>query len=130
MSSLLEVTAEAEIYFLDNWTDTEIQYPSTDFEHSDTEEWIAIDTYPLLLSCVGLDGTTKGRTMLECQTRIFCYHRVLKEAIALADDVKDFFNGVALPKDINVGLAQYSSPVDLGNGFYEVKVLFDITQNS
>ncbi len=130
MSSLLEVTAESEIYFTDNWTDTEIQYPNTDFEYVDLDTWIAIDTYPALLSCSGLNGTTTGRTMLECQTRIFCYHRKLKDAIALADDVRDFFSGVALPKDINVNVAQYSSPVDLENGFFEVKVIFDIIQYS
>ena len=128
MSSLLEVSAEVEIYFRDGWTDTAIQYPDASFEYDGLSTWIAIDVNPVFNEQIGMDGTSTGRESLTAQASVFCYRRSKKLAIKLADDVKSFFSGIDLPKDIRVNYAQYNPPNELDNGFWEIKLNFDVVQ--
>jgi len=131
MASLLEISAQMEIYFRDNWIITpDIQYPDTDFNYDGLITWIALQTNPALLTQIGMDGTTTGRESLTALGTVYCYHTNMKKAIDLADDVKDFFTGVALPSDIRVNYAQYDPPQKLDNGFWEVKLNFEIVQYS
>lgn len=130
MSSLLEISAEVEIYFKDNWVSTNIQYPDTRFNYDGLSTWIAVDVNPVFIEQIGMDGTATGRESMSTLAHIFCYHRDKKPAIKLADDVKGFFTGIDLPKDIRVNYAQYNPPNELDNGFWEVKVNFDVVQYS
>jgi hypothetical protein len=131
MSSLLEISAETEIYFRDNWIITpDIQYPDIDFDYDGLSTWIALDTAPVFLEQIGMDGTSTGREAMTALSSVFCYHTNKKLGIKLADDVKNFFTGLDLPKDIRVNYAQYNPPNKLDNGFWSVKVNFEVIQYS
>jgi len=50
--------------------------------------------------------------------------------LKLADDIKTFFNGQELPKDIHIAIGQDKPAVNLGNGYYESRVNFEVKQFS
>ena len=128
--ALLEMSAECEIYFTDNWIATDIQLPDTDFDYSSLDSFISINFYPTVNELIGHDGTSTGRTAYYGMSSIFCYHKKKKLALKLADDVKAFFNGQSLPKDIYIGTGQDKPAIDLDNGFYEARVNFEVSQYS
>lgn len=127
---LLEQVAECEIYFIDNWTATPIQLVDKDFDYTGLDTWISLMYYPVLNERIGFDGTTHGRVMGTGIQAVFCYHKKQKLAIKLADDVKAFFSGKELPKDIHVDIGIDNNHTTLDNGFYEVRVNFLVTQYS
>jgi hypothetical protein len=128
--ALLEMVAECEIYFTTNWTATSIQIEDKDFDYTGKDTWISLYFVPVLNARIGFDGTTTGRIRGDGLQSVYCYHKKQKLALKLADDVKTFFNGVTLPKDIHIDIGIDGSATALSNGFYEVKVNFSVTQFS
>jgi len=128
--ALLDMEAECEIYFTTNWTDTSIQLPDAPFDYSALTSWVAINFYPTVNDQIGMDGTTSGRIAHYGLSSIFCYHKKKKLALKLADDIKTFFNGQELPKDIHVDIGIDKPVVDLENGWWEAKVNFEVKQFS
>jgi len=127
---LLELAAEPEIYFTTNWTDTDIELPDTEFDYDGLDTYISIDFAPTVNDYTGMDGTSTGRIASYGLYSVYCYHKKLKLALDLADDIKTFFNGIELPKDIHVGIGQDKPAIDLENGFFESKVNFELKQYS
>ena len=128
--ALLEMAAENEIHFTTNWTATQIQLPDKVFDYAGLDTFISINFYPTLNNKIGFDGTTNGRIASYGMSSIFCYHKKKKLALKLADDVKAFFNGVELPKDIHVGVGQDVPAIELDNAYYEARVNFEVSQYS
>jgi len=121
--SLLECSAEPEIYFQENWTQTGVDYPDSNFSYDGINSYISISYSPLLNTEIG--GCRVKREGL-CSVR--CYHKTRKLSLKLADDVKEFFSNVALPKHINIGIGVDIPAVDLENDWHEATVVFDLTQ--
>lgn len=128
--ALLQMAAETEIFFKNNWTDTTIQYQDTTFDYNGLTSWVSIKFFPTVNEKIGMDGTSSGRVASFGLCSIFCYHKKQKLSMKLADDVKAFFNGKELPLDIRVDIGQDKSTIDLDNGFYETRVNFEIAQYS
>lgn len=127
MSSVLECSAEPEIYFKDNWTLTPLQVPDPNepFDTTGLDSYIRINYVPNNNEHSGLDRISSFGT-----TQIFCYHKKKKLALKLADDVKTFFNCKDLPKDIHIDIGSDSPCIDLENGFYMSLVSFPLAQYS
>ncbi len=125
--SVLECSAEVEIFFKTNWYLTETQFPdpSTPFDNSDLDLYIRMDYIPTNNESSGM-----GRISSYGTSQIFCYHKRKKLALKLADDIKKFFNCTSLPKDIFVGIGDDIPCVDLDNGFYMALVQFPVSQHS
>jgi hypothetical protein len=120
---LLQLEAECEIYFKNNWTLTDIQLPNKVFDYDNKTSWIALSFNPTINQRMSSD-----RILYNGLSSVFCYHEEKKLALKLADDVESFFNCKELPFDIRVDIAQFKPPIDLDIGFWEVKVNFEVTQ--
>jgi len=106
---LLEMSAECETYFIDNWTDT--------------------DFFPVTNEQIGFDGTTVGRKAHYGISQVLCYNKNKKLAMKLADDVKLFFDGQELPEDIHVDIGIDHIAINLET-FWECKITFLVKQFS
>jgi len=127
-----EISAETEIFFKDNWTQTPLEYItlSEPLDTSDMDEYISIKYFSLPTNrVIGLDGGN-GRKTSQGYLRVMCYQRSEIKALGLADDVCTFFDCKQLPKDISVGIGQDEAVIDMTNNWYEVKLTYDITQCS
>ena len=121
--SLIQMSAECEKYFLDNWSSTPIHRQDTNFEYDSLDKWIALAFNPTINQRLGSD-----RILHNGLQSVFCYHRKRILAIKLADEVATFFKCKDLPYDIRVDIGQYGNPTDIDNGFWEVKVNFAVAQ--
>lgn len=133
---LLEMSAECEYEFINNWnTFTSpdvivVQYPDRQSIGKDTlDEYIELNFIGLDDDLIGADGTTTGRVEYAGKFYVSCYHRRKKLALDLADKVTTFLRGKELPKNVNImSNAQNSPTPDLDNDFYRIDVSFDIRQ--
>lgn len=129
MSKSLEITAELQLYFMNNWTETPLKLPDFPFDDTSIDKWIAISYDPVRNDIMGCNGTTTGRLNYMGLFRVYCYAERRMDCYKLADSVSTFLNGKSLPKNIEVGIAQHSSVVDLDTNLFEMKVSFTVNQN-
>ena len=128
---ILDLSAEAEIYFIDNWTETplsSIQFPDRQFKTDGLDKYIELNFAPTLNTLIGVNGTTQGRTEYSGITIVNCYHKTKKLGLDLADKTGEFLNGVELPLNIRLGTPQYEPPLDMGNDFWMIRVTVEINQ--
>jgi hypothetical protein len=126
---LLDMSAEIEVYFIDNWSDTVVQFPDRDFDTDSLDEYIELNFAPTQNILNGFNGTSQGRIQYNGMSLIGCYHKNKKKALELADTVGAFLNGKELPYNINIGIPQPKEAIDLGNDFWLVRVLFTVKQD-
>jgi len=124
----LDMSAESEIYFLANWTDTLIDLPEKALATDGLIEWIALNYLSLPSDLIGFNGTTTGRIEYTGTLYVTCYNKSKKLCLGLAGDVEDFFEGLELPLGITVGIAQYGEMQDLDNNYYGIDVSFRLTK--
>ena len=125
-----EISAQTEIYFKDNWTQTPLEYItlSEALDTSEMDEYISIKYFSLPLNrVIGMNGAN-GRKAYHGYLRVLCYQRDEALALGLADDVCTFFDCKQLPSDITVSIGQDEESVDMDNGWFEVELTFDIVQ--
>lgn len=129
MSSSLEISAELQILFMNSWTLTPLKLPDFPFDDTSIDKWIAISYDPVRNDIMGCDGSSTGRINYMGLFRVYCYAERRMDCYKLADDVTAFLNGKSLNKNIEVGIAQHSSVVDLDTNLFEMKVSFEVNQN-
>ena len=126
---LLDMSAECEIYFQNNWTATSIEFPDMTLPTTSLDSYISLNFYPITNQRIGVDGTSNGRIAYHGMSQVLCYHKSKKLALKLADDIKTFFQGQQLPKDINVDIGIDYPAIQLDT-FFECKVTFRVSQYS
>lgn len=123
----LEIREKLEQYFIDNWTQTQIQFEGVAIGIDGIDKWISLVYVPVENKTIGFDGTTTGRVRNNGQLKVFCYAKNIQLAVKLADDVKEFLDGKTISNGIvQIGVGQDSGAVDLENSFFEVLVVFEI----
>lgn len=127
--ALLEMASEVEIYFIANWTATDIETPDEILNTSAMTEYISLNFFPVTNEQIGFDGTTTGRKAHYGLSQVLCYNKNKKLAMKLADDIKLFFDGQELPEDIHVDIGIDHIAIDLQT-FWECKVTFQVKQFS
>lgn len=127
--SLLEINAELELYFMNNWTASPLKISDFPFDDTGIDKWIAISYDAIQNTIMGCDGTTTGRINQSGLLRVYCYAERRMIVNQLADEVATFLNGKSLPKNIEVGIGQHSSVIDLDSNLFELKVSFEVNQN-
>ena len=127
--ALLELAAECEIYFDTNWIATPIETPDEILDTSAMDSYISLNFFPVTNTHFGFDGTTVGRKAHYGLSQVLCYHKNKKLAMKLADDIKLFFQGQQLPKDIHVDIGIDHIAIELDT-FWECKVTFEAVQYS
>lgn len=127
MASMLERTAECEIFFKDNWTQTPI-YIEGDTPLLDTSN---LQTY-ISLQYANVDNKQigLGRNAGYGVYTILCYHNIKKLSVGLSDDVNNFFSCQDLPKDIHTTIGIQKETQTLENGLFVSPIEFDIRQDS
>ena len=93
------------------------------------DKWIAISYDPIINTIMGVNGTSTGRLNYNGLFRVYCYAERRMEVYKLADAVCTFLNGKSLNKNIEVGIGQHSSVIDLDSNLFELKVSFEVNQN-
>ena len=129
MASSLEITAELQIYFMNNWTETPLKLPDFPFDDTDIPKWISISYAPIVNDIIGCNGTTTGRLNYNGLFSVYCYAESRMDVFKLADSVSTFLNGKQLTKNIRVGIGQHNSVLDLDSNLFELKVLFEVDQD-
>ena len=126
--SALQRTAEVEIYFKENWTDTPIHIPDSypPFENNNFEKYIMLDVINDGSHLVGYNTPEYGYSY----AKVTCYHKVKKLSIKLSDDVKTFFDNKELPQDIHVKDGQQYPTARLENGYFCTVIQFRVKQYS
>ena len=124
------IKASIEQYFIDNWSDTDIQFEGLNFDYSNLDSWISLKYIPVENISYAFDGTYNGRIKYNAQLKVFCYAKSVPLAFKLGDDVKTFLNNVSLPNNIEVYIGQDRGANDLGNGYFETEAIFKINQFS
>lgn len=127
--ALLDMAAETETYFADNWIATQIEYPDSTLDTTGLDTYINLNFAPVTNERIGFNGTAVGRKAHYGMSQVLCYHTNKKLAMKLADDVKTFFEGQSLPKDIYIDIGIDYAAVDLTT-FWESKITFLVTQYS
>lgn len=129
MASSLDITAELQLYFRDNWTETPLKLPDFPFDDTGIDKWIAISYAPIINSIIGCNGTTTGRLNYNGLFSVYCYSELRMNTYDLADKVTAFLAGVVLPLNIRVGIAQHGQVHDLDTDLFELQVTFEIDQD-
>jgi len=126
-----QISAEAEVYFKNNWTQTALEYITllAPLDTSTLDEYISIRYFSVLNTRAGMDAVG-NRIQTNGYLRVMVYQKKEILALGLGDDVKEFFSNKALPYDINVDMGQDYPVLDMGKGFLEIKGTFDISQFS
>lgn len=123
-----DIKKEVDSHFQTNWTQTPIQFHGQNLDTSSIDSFISLIYAPIENTNYGINGTPTGRIEYAGLQKIFCYAKNPTLALKLADDVKTFLNGKELPQNIHIQIGQDRTPIDLGNGFYEVLCNFDLSQ--
>lgn len=126
--SLLECAAEPEIFFSNNWTSTDVEFPDRQIDPT-LETYISLNYFPVTNQQIGYDATTMGRVASHGISQVLCYHKTKKQCLKLADDVKAFFGGVELPKDIHIDIGIDYPAIELDT-LFECRVTFKLLQYS
>jgi hypothetical protein len=128
---ILDIEAELETYFINNWSTTTIKIiDDKNFSYDGLTEWISLGFVPNQNKLIGFNGTTTGRQSQNGIIIVSCYHTVEKQVLALADTINEFLAGVRLPTDIWIDVGQPKQATNLDNGWWEVQVIFSVTQYS
>jgi hypothetical protein len=122
-----DIKVALDQYFLDNWSQTSIQFQGQALDTTALDDFISLVYTPSLNDCYGLDGGSVGRIEYVGNLKVFCYAKNPTLAYKLADDVKTFLNGVELG-NIKVTIGQDGNANDLENGFYECLCNFPLSE--
>jgi hypothetical protein len=124
----LDISSECEDYFRTYWAQTALEYItlSKSLDTTALNEYISIRYFSLPTD--KLIGFGHKRT--NGYLRVMVYQRKEALALGLADDVKEFFDNVDLPKDIHVDIGQDYPVLDMNADWFEIKLTFDIVQYS
>jgi len=123
----LEIKSTLEQYFIDNWTQTQIQFDGVDFDYSNIDSWISLVYTPVENNLIGFDGSSVGRIRNNAILKVFCYAKTVPLTYKLSDDVKAFLNGKQF-SDIKVSIGQDRGATNLDNGFFEVLTIFEVNK--
>lgn len=122
--SLIEIVAETEKYFIDNWTNTPLRLEGTSFEFngSITDEYIEVRYVP------SSNETIMDRKLSYGILQVYCYHKIKNQAVIIADEVKDFIGDTYLPQSVRVQHGQDVMLQELDTGFWLSVVHFEVQQ--
>lgn len=122
--SLIEVVAETEKYFIDNWTNTPLRLEGTSYEFNGaiTDEYIEVRYVP------SSNETIMDRKLSYGILQVYCYHKIKNQAVIIADEVKDFIGDTYLPQSVRVQHGQDVMLQELDTGFWLSVVHFEVQQ--
>lgn len=119
----LQAKSTIETHFINNWTDTSIQFDGVPFNYESLDSWISIVYSPALNSNITQSGLTTPSMVREAVLKVFCYAKTVPLAFSLSDSVQSFINNVQIGNVI-VGVGFDSTANNLQNGFFEVPIKF------
>jgi len=115
--SSFKIKSTLEQYFIDNWTQTQIQ------NDGQTIEYTGIDSF-ISLKYVGIGNKSLlGSQSTSAQLQIFCYAKSTTLAYKLSDDVATFIKCKDLDNDVHSTVPQQTgSALNLDGEFFEVMI--------
>lgn len=125
--ALLGTKVALETYFINNWTETQIQYEGVPFDYDTLTEWVSLKFVPQQNNSYGFDGSSTGRINYNAQLQVFVYAKQVPLCYALADEILSFLNGVNVGGNVETSVGQVQgSAIQLDNGWYEQMITFDV----
>lgn len=113
-----------ETYFIENWTDTSIQFEGEVFDYEGLDEWISLKFIPVSNDMYAFGGSGQ-RVVNNSQLQVFCYAKQVPYTYDLMKSVSTFLNSVQLG-NIYFNIGQDRAVIDLSNGFFEGQTIFEV----
>lgn len=122
--SLIQLVAETQTYFIDNWTDTPLKIDDVPnpFNGAINDEYIEVKYVPEDNKCL------MGRVTSFGTLQVQCYNKSKIKAVLLADKVKDFISEKDLPQRIRVNYGDDVMITELDNNYWLVVLHFPVSQ--
>lgn len=120
---MLGLKQTIDTHFNDNWTYTPIQFYGTNFDNN-ADNFIMLSTSPLSSDILSVDNICRREEML---IEVFCYNRVLNDAMNISDKVIDLLR---LDTDFVVKNNITSETITLDANMYMSKVIATAYSNS
>lgn len=122
--SLIQIIAEIEKYFIDNWTNTPFRLHGTNYKFGGdiTNEYIEVRYVP------NNNEDVTGRQLAYGILQVYCHHKVKNQAVIIADEVKEFIGNRYLPQSVRIMHGNDVMIQELDNDFFLSVVHFDVQQ--
>ncbi len=126
---MVKMKQEIEKKFLDNWTETPIQFDIADYSTATDTAWVSLMFDPLEREVYGMDGHT-GRKKDTAYIKVLCFETSPTKVLLLEDKVKAFmecYKFITVGANAGVGHPDGNGITNLENGVWFSTLQFYVT---